>query len=183
MSSAKAAITALAQVIAHSLGDSNTLAVAFEEVMENLAQRFNPPLIESTTFAISSGTASYAYPSTGVGVVGVFCENTQLTKVSSPELEGYDRSWRASTGTPEVFFTEEETARSIRLFPIPAAAATGTWLVSVPNDTTVPDYMVMYIVFAMLEREFAYPSDHQDKKFSGLCGDIAQIFGMLIGVV
>ena len=182
MSSDKAAITAIAQVIAASLGDSNTLAVAYEEVMENLAQLPNPPLVESTTFAISSGTASYTYPSTGVEVVGIFHENTQLTKVSGPELEGYDRSWRASTGAPEVFFVEEVTARSIRLFPTPNAAATGTWLTSVPNDSTVPDYMVLYVVFAMLEREFAYPSNHQDKQLSKLCGQIATIFGKLIGV-
>ena len=183
MSSSKAQITAIAQVIAHSLGDSNTLAVAYEEVMENLAQRFEPPLVESTTFAITSlGGPRYAYPSTGVRVLGVFNENSQLNQVTSAELEGYNKAWRKSLDTPEAYFVEEETVRSIRLYPAPTANATGTWLVSV-GPAEAPDYMVLYIAFAMLEREFAYPSAHQDKVYSKLCGEIAQIFGMLVGVV
>ena len=183
MASSKAEITALAQVIAHSLGDSNTLAVAYVEVMDALARRIDPPLVESTTFAITAlGGPRYTHPSTGVRVLAVFNENSQLNQVTKAELEGYNKAWRKSLDTPEAYFVDEETVRSIRLYPAPTANATGTWLVSA-GPAEAPDYMVLYITFAMLEREFAYPSAHQDKAYSKLCGEIAQIFGMLVGVV
>ena len=35
----------------------------------------------------------------------------------------------------------------------------------------------------ILKREFAKPSAHQDKQFSKAAGDVAQLFGMLIGFV
>ena len=183
MASSKAEITALAQVIAHSLGDSNTLAVAYVEVMDTLARRIDPPLVESTTFAITSlGGPRYTHPSTGVRVLAVFNENSQLNQVTRAELEGYNKVWRKSLDTPEAYFVDEETVRSIRLYPAPTNDATGTWIVSA-GPAEAPDYMVLYIAFAMLEREFAYPSDHQDKVYSKLCGEIAQIFGMLVEVV
>ena len=182
MASTKAEITALAQVIAHDLGDSNTLAVAYDEVMDALARKLEPPLVESTTFAITSlGGPRYTHPSTGVRVLAVFNENSQLNQVTRAELEGYNKAWRKSLDTPEAFFLDEETVRSIRLYPAPTADATGTWIVSA-GPAVAPDYMVLYIVFAMCEREFAYPSDHQDKQFSKLCGEIAQIFGALVGI-
>ena len=179
----KATITAFAQVIGSSLGNADTLSVAYDEVLEHLAMQPNPPLIESTTFAISSGTAQYLCPATGVQIIGLFHENLQLAEAYKPEIEAYEKTWRASTGAPQVFYAAEETVSTVRLFPTPNAAATGTWLVSSVKAGNVPTYMVLYIAFAMLEREFAYPSDHQDKEFSKLCGQIAIIFGKLIGVM
>jgi len=181
MSVNKATITALAQVIGSSLGDANTLSVAYDEVMEHLAMMPNPPLLETTTFAITSGTAQYLCPATGIQIAGLFHENLQLDETYKAEIEAYQLTWRASTGTPQTFYAAEETISTVRLFPIPNAAATGTWLVSSIKTGSIPEYMVLYIVFAMLEKEFAYPSDHQDKEFSALCGQIAIIFGKLIG--
>ncbi len=184
MALTRANIVDFANVIAGGAGSTVTMNRAYAEVTQNLAQRFEPPLVETTTFTVSSGTASYSLPSTGVKLVGLFNENTQLTQVNSIELESYNREWRASsTDAPKVYYVDEDTLRSVRLFPSPSTGSTGTWLVSVAPIADIPDYMGLYIAFAVLEREFSHPSDHQDKTFSKLCGDIAQIFGMLVGLV
>lgn len=183
MGSSKAQITAIAQVIAHSQGNANTLAIAFDEVMQWLAQKHRPALVYNSQLTVSTTSASFAYPTGAVEVLGVFYQGRQLKPVNSVELNAYNITWRASSGGPYVYYREEDDYESIRFFPAPAVATTGSWLYTQASSTNVPDYMVLYIAFAMLEREFAYPSDHQDKTFSKLCGDTAQIFGTLIGVV
>ena len=93
----RANIVDFANVIGNHGGSTATMNVFYDEIMQNLAQRFEPPLVETTTFTISSGTASYAFPATGTGLVGLFSENTQLTPVNSIELESYNREWRGSS--------------------------------------------------------------------------------------
>jgi len=181
MALSKTNIVDFAQVIANAQGSTVTMNIAYDEVMQNLAQRPDPPLLESTAFTISSGTASYTFPSAAIKIVGLFNESRQLRFTNRVELESYNREWRASSDdTPLAFFTEEDTLRSMRLFPSPSTGSTGTWLMSVV-PTAVPEYMALYIAFMILEKEFAYLSDHQDKEFSTVCGQIAVGFGKLIG--
>ena len=49
------------------------------------------------------------------------------------------------------------------------------------NDTT-PKWYLLPIIFDTLAREFAYPSDHQDKEWAALCGEVAQLLYDILGV-
>jgi len=177
-------IVDFANVIAGTTGSTASMNVAFDEVMQSLARSPNPPLVQSSAFAISSGTANYTWSADAVRILAVFNEGLQLHPSNAPELESYSAAWRASsTDAPLVYHAGENTLRSARLFPSPSTGSTGTWLHSIAPQSDIPEYMSLYIAFAVLEREFAYPSAHQDKEFSGLCGQIANIFGKLIGFV
>ena len=83
--------------------------------------------------------------------------------------------WRTSTGPPLVVYTGEIDSDEIRMLPTPSTATTGAWIYSrrltSQHEYTVPDYMALYIVFAMLEREYSYPSNKQDKEFSESLSD------------
>ena len=180
----RANIVDFANVIANGLGSTVTMNIAYDEVLQALARSPNPPLVESSDFTISSGTATYTWSTNAVRILGVFNENTQLYPVNRRELEGYASTWRATSGdTVYAYHADENTLRTVRLFPSPSTGSTGTWLHSVTKTSNVPNYMSLYIAFAVLEREFAYPSNHQDKDFSALCGQIALLFGKLIGFI
>jgi hypothetical protein len=177
-------IVDFANFIAGTSGSTASMNIAYDEIMQSLARSPNPPFVDSSTFAVSSGTASYTWSTEGVRLLGVFNENTQLYPASRRELESYQMYWRASSDdAPLAYFSDENTLRTVRLFPSPSTGSTATWLYSIAPQSGIPDYMCLYIAFAILEREFAYPSAHQDKEFSGICGQISNIFGKLIGFV
>jgi len=169
-------------MIGGGLGSTATMNVFYGEVMRNLARGPNPPLVESSAFAVSSGTAAYTWPAAAIRILAVFNEKKQLAPANIRQLESYDDAWRASSDdTIHAWHAGEDTLRTARLFPSPSTGSTGTWLFSKAPTSDVPNYMALYIAFAVLERDFAYPSDHQDKEFSALCGQIALIFGKLVG--
>jgi len=177
-------IVDLANTIGGTTGSTVSMNIYYDEVMQGLGTRFNPPLVETTTFAISSGTASYAWPSTACSILAIFSESRQILPVSRLELDSYDDGWRASSSTDGVHchYSGEDTQRSFRLYPIPSTASTGTLIMSVASSADVPDYFGIYVACEILKREFAKPSVHQDKQFAKAAGDVAGLFGMLIGL-
>jgi len=188
MAITKSEVIALADTLGGTTGSTVSMGFYYDEIMQGLAMRFEPPLVETTTFAISSGTASYSWPSDACSILAIFSESKQLFPVSFIELESYDGAWRQTTGEVQVFYSGEDPQRSFRLHPIPSTASTGTVIMGVApvggqGVTSIPDYMGLYLACEILRREFAKPSVHQDKQFSKAAGDVAQIFGMLAGLV
>jgi len=176
-------IVDLANTLAGTTGSTASMNIYYDEVMGGLATRFNPPIVETTTFTIAAGSGSYAWPSTACSVIAIFSEQRQLLPTNAIELESYDGAWRQTTGTEQVYYDGEDPQRSFRLYPVPATGATGTLIMGVASSANVPDYFGLYVALEILEKEFAKPSDHQDKEFSKAAGDVAKLFGMLIGVV
>ena len=184
-------IVDLANTIGGTTGSTASMNIYYDEIMQGLGAGLNPPLVETTVFAISSGTASYTWPSTACSVLGIFFKTasgtTQVSKQVLPagriELESLDGAWRQTTGEIQVFYSGEDTQRSFRFYPVPSVDSTGTLIMGVASSADVPDYMGLYVALEILKREFAKPSAHQDKQFSKAAGDVAQLFGMLIGVV
>jgi hypothetical protein len=178
-------IVDLANTIGGTTGSTVSMNIYYDEIMQGLATRFNPPLVETTVFTVSSGTASYSWPSTASSILAIFSSGRQILPVTRYELDAYDDGWRASTSTDSYhfYYTGEDTQRSFRLYPIPSTASTGTLIMGVASSDDVPDYMGLYIACEILKREFAKPSEHQDKQFAKAAGDVAGLFGMLIGVV
>ena len=67
------------------------------------------------------------------------------------------------------------------------------WAANYPDDalalifsedrsTDIEDYFVLPITFDCIAREFAYPSDHQDLAYAGVCAELAQLLYALAGV-
>ena len=185
MSMTKANVITFADILGHDLSNANTFSGFHDEIMDNLARSERAPFVASATFNVTSGTVAYTFPAAIVKLLGLCSSGTQLNEATLAELEHFNRTWRDDSGLPIAFTVTEQTPRSIRLYPNPSdsAANSGRWIYSQSPSTGIPNWVALYLTFAILEREFAYPSDHQDKTFSKLCGDIAQIFGMLIGVV
>jgi hypothetical protein len=176
-------IVDLANTLGGTTGSTVSMNIYYDEIMQGLGTRFNPPLVETTTFAISSGTAAYTWPATACSILGVFSESKQILKVGFMELESYDSAWRQTTGEIQVYYEGEEPQRSIRFHPVPSVNSTGTYIMGVASSADVPDYMGLYVALEILKKEYAKPSVHQDKQFSKAAGDVAQLFGMLAGVV
>ncbi len=173
-------VITLAQTIGNFSGSTITLGRAFDEVVENLCKLDQPPFVYSSGLAVTTTSAHFSRPSSCVKVLAVFFEKKQLYQVDKHELENWNIAWRGSTAGPLAYYIDEDDPESVRFIPAPTTATTGKWIYT-KSPSEIPDYMVLYVTFAMLEREYAYPSSKQDKEFSTLCGKIAELFAKMIG--
>lgn len=184
MAITRAGLIAFAKTLSHNTASTVTLGESYDEVVEQLAKLTeppNPPVVATTGLTISSGTASYTYPTGAVSILGVFDRGRQLHEVSHQELNSYGLTWRDDTGDPVAYYVEEESADSIRLYPTPSTTSTGQWLYT-HASTSLSDHLALHVMFSMLQFEFEYPSDHQDKEAAIAWGALADIFAGLAGL-
>jgi hypothetical protein len=180
----KTAILDLCKDLAQEIGDSTTLGVAYDDVMERLAKT-TVPFVDTASFTPTDGSSTYPYPASAVEILGVFNSGKQLPYAVLPELEAYDDAWRttdAAEDTPIAYSVTEKNAREIRLFPTPNATDVdgGAFLFSELREDDIPDFLVLPVVFMILSEEFAYPSDHQDLEFAKVCASVAAFFRQLV---
>jgi hypothetical protein len=176
-------LVTLAQTIGNlSATDSTaTLVRYYDETLENLGKMDTPPLTYSSGLAVTT-TARFAFPAGAIDVLALFHENTQLRPAQKGELDVWDTTWRGSSSSPIAYYKEEDDYNSIRMIPYPTTGTTGAWIYTKASTSDIPDYLALYICFNMLNREYARLSNHQDKEFATLCGDISEVMAKLIGI-
>ena len=185
MTMTRANVITLTNLFAHGSGDADLMPDAYDDALDRIA-RASSPFVDTEAFTPSDGVAAYSYPSTAVTLISVFHGAKQLIKASSRELEAYDEDWRdADEDTPVAFTFYEQDADKVLLFPTPSttAASGGTFLYSENRTTDIPEWLVLPIVFDILAEEFSYPSDHQDKEYAAMCGEMAQILKAFTGIL
>lgn len=180
----KSDIIDLAQVFCQAQGNTTTIAAYFDEVMDDLARKTEPPFAAAEAFNVVDATSVYAFQTSAIEILAVFFEGRQLSKALIHELEAYDISWRTSPGDPLAYLMKEQTSREYRLFPIPNADSTngGTELYSAAPSTGIQEWYALYIAFAVLAEEFAYISQHVDSLFVEACSTVRDVLGALLGV-
>lgn len=192
----RAGVLSLVKELGRDQTDDDTVAVYYDEVIEELARSKSPPLVDAALLTLTADTATYDYPTQALKILHTFFESKKLLYFPRSHLDAYDSDWRAAASVdPWAWTIDKETKRELRLFPPPAASTTlGMWVEpfgeDYPDDvcaliygdnreTRIYDWMVYYIVFSVLEREFKRPSDHQDIEFGELCSEIAALFYVL----
>ena len=186
----KAEIITLVEDIARVDIDADTVDRYYADVLEEIGKWMDAPLLNVEIVEITSGTASYGYPTDAVAIVALFHTDRHLSRTSLIELEGYSSTWRDDTGDPWAFTEDEQVKRTYRMYPEPddTSGAMFGWNLmgaDMPSDAGVvvfserreediPDWIGLYVVFEVLRRDFARPSGYQDKAFAGLCGGIAK---------
>lgn len=196
MTMTKAEILLLTQDMARGQANDDTIDVFFDEVLYNLAKSANPLLTNAELVDLTSGTAVYALPPTAIRIRHAFFENKKLFRAKRDQAEAYSSTWRSGSGDPQAFLTDEETARNFRLYPTPSVSTVWDDFFIDPLGDDYPDnivalifnesrtdviydWLVYYIVFEILYREFVRPSDHQDIEWAGLCNKLASFFLLL----
>jgi len=119
----KAEILTLIQDIARGQADDDTIAVYYEETINELGRLVDPPMAEAGLFSLTSGTATYSYPDNAVSILCAFFEGYQLSRETEENLEAYERTWRNDSGDPVAFKTTDETTDSITFYPIPSSTS------------------------------------------------------------
>jgi len=177
----RATLITFANTLLSDRGSTYTLGLAFDETVEHMSQLENPPIVSSTDFAITSGTARYTRPAACIKLLGVFDRGRQLRPVSHHELNSYGITWRDDTGDPIAYYVEEDKATTVLLYPIPTTTSTGQWL-HTQSSTDLPDHLALYVMCSMIRHELEYPSDHQDKEMSAVWRSIENIFAAMAGL-
>lgn len=85
---------------------------------------------KSSTIVLSTGTTSYAMPSTFITVDRIVFENRNFEEVSVKGLDSRfsNADWRTTGGVPQVYFRDESVPDEIAFYPWPAddQVSTGT---------------------------------------------------------
>lgn len=186
----KAEVITLVEDIARVTVDGDTIDRYYADVLEEIGKWVNAPLLNVEIVEITSGTAAYGYPTNAVAIIALFHTDRHLSKTSLIELEGYSSTWRDDTGDPWAYTEDEQAKRTYLLYPEPddTSGAMFGWNLmgaDMPSDAGVvvfserregdiPDWIGLYITFEILARDFAKPSEYQDKAFAELCGGVAQ---------
>jgi hypothetical protein len=180
----EAQLTAFVQLLAHSKGSATTLAYFFDDAMEALAKT-SAPFVGTDTDTTVAATAVYSYPTGAVRILAVFIDGELLPYATFMDLENYSTTWKNATAsdTHLAWTTEEQDAKTIRIWPTPSAGTkTITFLFATTRTTDLPEFCILPIAFEMLYQEFAYPSDHQDFEFSQLCKEFSAVLKTLIRI-
>jgi len=181
----EAQLTAFVQLLAHSKGSATTLAYFFDDAMEALAKT-TAPFVATEAFNISDSTATYSYPTAAIRILAVLIDGEQIPYATFADLENYSTTWQsaAESDTTLAWTTEDQDARTIRIWPTPINDnnGAGLFLFSTTRTTDLPEFCILPVAFEMLYQEFAYPSDHQDFEFSQLCKEFSGVLKTLIRI-
>lgn len=179
----KTTIKTLVQDLCYDKATDAQIGTYFDDVMEEICKLPNCPFIDTYTDASVDGTSDYTYPTSAVRILAIFYNAIPLSYVTVPELEAYDRDWRALTGDPYFYTFEDVSTRTYTLIPQPDTDDDDIVVVHTDNRSTdIEDWIGLSIALAILSREFARPSDHQDIKFSEACKAGAQILQQAAGI-
>ena len=207
----RATLLTVAGSICLDLDDSTTLAQFYDDAIDELGKLPNPPFIERGFQKVVSGTATYDHNaiedgagntlSTLLRPLYIFYDDTLMYPESETSLQSYSEDWEADSGTPVAYTSDDvdasATDRLIQLYPKPdatgdAIAAVGwgstfpdndlTYFFSEGRETDIEDYYALPLIFDILSREFAYPSDHQDLEYSAICRLLADFLYKLVEV-
>lgn len=200
MSSTKNEILALLRELFQDLPDSDTIDVFYDEVIAAVGRLPDPFFVRIVQQTLTSGTAIYDYKTDMLRILHAIMADTMLYETTEDDLNAYSQSWSDDTGNPVAYTIDKVTHRTYRLYPEPDFNS-GAFIpteaqpygVDYPDDilcliyadnrtSAIEDFFVLYIIFAVAEKEFEYPSDHTDAELAKLCGQIAQLFYALAGM-
>lgn len=171
-------IKALAQSLCLSQGDTSQVARYYTDVVDELGKSTNPPIAASAALSIVSGIISYSFPAAAIRLIAIFSNARSLSPCTLAELEAYSATWRADTGDALSWALEpvdDLDAREFMLYPEPDANKTGKTIYSSNRTTDIIEWIGVAIAFRVLAKEFAYPSNHEDRVFADACLTMSDI--------
>jgi len=187
-------VLTLVQDIARDQAEDSTISKYYDEAIVELGKMRDPVLVECDLFTVTATTATYSYPAAAVELLHVFRDTDPLFRTTEFNLEQHSATWREDSGTPISYNTDQETADTFRLYPIPDTTSTalgvgateplgdefpanmGAYIYSDKRETGISDMIGLYVAFRVLYKEFHRPSDHQDIEWAMLHKAIANVF-------
>jgi hypothetical protein len=152
-------------------------------------------IVERRTIAVSNGTSSYTLPARHLSTLAATVDGAALRPATLADLEARDAAWRTTpqgAGEPLTHYLQDSGLDLIRLYPIPAAAATLAALVRETSATLaagdavpLPDCAADWLFFEVLRQARQKESDGampEIAEFAGeMCGLYERIFGEFAG--
>ena len=191
----KASTLALVQTFCGNAADVALIDGYYTDIVRDLG--IKQWLTTATLVPASSGTNEYTLPSTCLAVIDAIYSDAVLDFVSLGELESVNSGWRAATGTPIAFTTEDEPAQTLRLYPTPTSTS-GPFIFShgapfgldYPANTIcfihtelrvdVPVWLELPIALRICQIEFVRESNHRDPVFARYCGRLADMLFAMV---
>ena len=189
---ARAGVESLALTIANSVGDTNEITRIYDDVVFDLGR--GEIITQLGLIAGVSGTASYAFPSAAIEILGVFYDDTELRETTIAELDTFMSQWRDMTGRPIVYLLEGEDERTFRLIPTPVDSSGsvaglsfgadypthGIGVIYTEDRTDLMTYLELPVAVGIAAREMRNVTNHQDLKTSEAFSAIADILFSMV---
>lgn len=178
----KASILQLIEDLTFDEADTSTYAGEedIDEIFAAMAKLLDPPLVAWNSYTVGAGKKVYSFDTDlntyAVRILILTDENErELAPTSIEGMEMIDKDWRTtSDSTPWVYILDEETARTLRLWPASSAGGSGVVIFSNKNTDIASGWMELPLAFKTMDRIFRRPSSYEDIEYANLCKDIAQ---------
>src|SRR5512139_2792620 len=171
------------QELACNRADAGAISVYYDEEVIRIAKELKH-LVTSAIIPVVNGTEEYEIPEEIIEPIGFYYDGKMLFQEDLMTVHSaYGSSWRTLVGTPRVYIRDEQDARTIRLVPIPDRSMdqsvpivfydpfgmdlpSGALVVIGTQDNgELQEWLRLPVAFAVLTREFARESHHQDDKY------------------
>lgn len=175
MSTSKATIIALAQVLCGNLGDQTEMERLYGEIELELAHDPRKWIAQHITIAATSDDAVQGDVA-ALYYHAFFYEGRQLLEVSRVQLEATNPNWRDQRGVPRAFTKDNVDTHLFRLYPRRHESATPVTLdffITKAITGGIPDIMTLPLALFVCAREFSRESHHRDMQFAVECNQLA----------
>lgn len=175
MSTTKATIIALAQVLCGNLGDQTEMERLYGEIELELAHDPRHWIATHTSTTASSDDAIQGDVD-ALFNLAVFYEGRQLIEVARAHLEAANPNWRDQRGVPRAFTKDNVDTHLFRLYPRRHESATPVTLdffITKAITGGIPDIMALPLALFVCAREFSRESHHRDMQFAVECNQLA----------
>lgn len=193
----KASVLSLVDNLSANQAEHPAVERFYLEVVQTFARE--PWIVAVTVLATQAGTSQYVLPDSLVKILAIFYDDRVLDRLDQVTAESmpHGQYWRDAIGIPLAYVVEDETAKTFRLYPKPAASSKDfTFLVGAPLGADypeyacaliatevrddLPDWLDLPLALLVCEREFSRESTHRDDAFAQTCRAIANV---LLGMV
>lgn len=191
----KADVLTLVTTFANGQADPTAIDDYYDQDQSDLSR--HPWLVGCHLVAVSANTGEFTLATDTGKLLAVFYDTRLLDRTTERALEQRSANWRDQYGVPVAYMTEDEPAKTYRLYPIPILPSqpfsfiTGaplggdfplysaaTFLTEIRED--VPEWMEMALAWRILAREYGHESNHRDDDFAGFAQQLSDVLFSMV---
>jgi hypothetical protein len=196
----KLEVLQLVKDLTQQQADDVTIDGYFDQLLDDLGRTNADLMTEMESIPLVADQYEYTLPDRAICEHAIFFADRELRYTTVQQLEARSSSWRDHVGKPWAYTKDEQTARTFRLYPIPAASSsTSTSFNDIPlgmylpsdalvivyssrDNTNIPSWLVLPIAYQIQAWEFARPSNHQSESLAALAQELSNLLFSMLGV-
>lgn len=191
----KADVLTLIDTFSNGQADATAASDYYDHVMDDLSR--HPWLVGCSLVPVIQNIGTFTLDTDQGKLLAVFYDDRLLDRTTERALESHNPNWRDEYGTPLAYLTEDEAAKTYRLYPIPLLPSHAfsfvhgeplgrdfpiysVAILCTEIRTDVPEWLEMAVAWRALAREYGRASSHHDSDFSAFSEQLSNVLFAMV---